>query len=755
MTSKTSKSDQVKAHPSWTRQEKWVWQKLSAGEVADFNKANGYGGKLEPKKPEGWPESRILSSKFLETILLDATYSATLTRYGVRIVGAWFKEPINFLNAILDHRLILSSSRFDSDVYLTYIKTPYLINLTGSKFYGKLNMTRTEVTLDLHMHNAEFADKVVLHGAKIGGQLSMDGSKFLGELYMEQLQVQSGLFMRNMAEFAKEVNLHNATIMETLEMDNSKFMSTLNMDNLQVYKSLFMRNGAEFAEVNLVKAKIEGSLGMNSSNFNKELTLSEATIEGSLNMKGSKFNDTLYMERTKVKGDLFMDNNAEFAKEVVLSSAKVGGTLEMVGSKFQGKINMDKIEVASSLFMRGGAEFAKEVILVGAKVGGTLDMEGSKFEGELIMDKMEVASSLFMREGAEFSKELILRGAKIGGQLSMIGSKFNGKLNMNGLEVGGSFLMGNMEKGAEFLDEVFLVGANINGQLGMSRSKFKGTLNMESIRVSESLYLIDSIAENLINMIFSDIRTNLFITGSKLENFDLTGSKIKGEFCLGSGKFPPAQWKKGAKLILRNTEVGALQDLPESWPDKIDLDGFIYKQLGGFAVEESDSFATRTLAWMKTWLKKQQVFSPQPYKQLSNILNETGHGVKAKDILYACKEQERSKSKCLYWLWRTLQKLFIGYGYRIYYLLFWVAGFTFLGAVILNLSRQGPANGMPYGIAYSLDMLLPLIRLNETHYTIQLFGFAKYYFYFQKITGYFLVSLLIYGISEIVRKPRE
>ena len=35
------------------------------------------------------------------------------------------------------------------------------------------------------------------------------------------------------------------------------------------------------------------------------------------------------------------------------------------------------------------------------------------------------------------------------------------------------------------------------------------------------------------------------------------------------------------KLILRNTNVGTLQDVPEAWPDDLELDGFTYTLLGG------------------------------------------------------------------------------------------------------------------------------------------------------------------------------
>jgi hypothetical protein len=59
---------------------------------------------------------------------------------------------------------------------------------------------------------------------------------------------------------------------------------------------------------------------------------------------------------------------------------------------------------------------------------------------------------------------------------------------------------------------------------------------------------------------------------------------------------------------------------------------------------------------------------------------------------------------------------------------------------------------MPYGFSYSLDMLLPIIRLNESHYDIILKGFAKYYFYGHIILGYVLASFLIAGLSGITKR---
>jgi hypothetical protein len=56
---------------------------------------------------------------------------------------------------------------------------------------------------------------------------------------------------------------------------------------------------------------------------------------------------------------------------------------------------------------------------------------------------------------------------------------------------------------------------------------------------------------------------------------------------------------------------------------------------------------------------------------------------------------------------------------------------------------------MTLGPIYALDMLLPIIRLREEHYKIELNGIARYYFYFHKLMGYLLGSFLVAGISGL------
>jgi uncharacterized membrane protein (DUF106 family) len=103
-------------------------------------------------------------------------------------------------------------------------------------------------------------------------------------------------------------------------------------------------------------------------------------------------------------------------------------------------------------------------------------------------------------------------------------------------------------------------------------------------------------------------------------------------------------------------------------------------------------------------------------------------------------------------LW--LQRVLIGYGYYNFLVLGWVLGFCVLDVLVLQWSDQGPAQKMPYGISYSVDMLLPIINLNEQHdaVTSHLTGWVQWYFYVHQIVGYILASFLVVGLTGLTKK---
>ena len=220
-------------------------------------------------------------------------------------------------------------------------------------------------------------------------------------------------------------------------------------------------------------------------------------------------------------------------------------------------------------------------------------------------------------------------------------AKFNNKLDMGHLKLKGSLFMSD---GAEFAD-VTMSNATVDGKVSMEGSKFRGQLDADKLKVGTSMFMRDKAEFKEVKLSRARIGADLDLAGSTLSSLDLTGSQVFGEFRLGSETHGPVVWRshKGAKLILRNTEVGVPEVTRKGWPDKLELEGFIYSRLGGFGTRISNGQTVIDVDWFPSWLERQSTYSPQPYEQLAGVLRKSGHRDKASALLYWSRERQRTE----------------------------------------------------------------------------------------------------------------
>ena len=551
----------------------------------------------------------------------------------------------------------------------------------------------------------------------------------------------------NGAYFKDKIDLNDAPIERLLGLVSSLFKSLVAMQRLTTPKVISFDGSRFDGELDMNSSVIGGHLFMGKVAEFNDVDLSGADIGGQLQMDSSRFKGKLDMDSASVGGNLYMRNGAQF-REVVLRNAKVDGQLEMDDSTFEGMLNMSSTSIRNSLLMRN-SEF-KEALLLGLKVGKQLSMIGSTFEGKLEMDSTSVGSNLLMRN-AQF-KEALLLELKVGKQLSMIGSTFEGKLNMDSTSVGSSLLMRN----AQF-KEARLAGLKVGNQLEMDGTKFKGTLIMNNVSIGSSFFMRNATFDKPASLTFLNVGSNLDARGATLSGLDLRGTRIEGELRLGRSLTKKTEWKGSfPKFTLRNARVGALQDTEDSWPDNLEreFEGFIYQRLGGLGMNEKETPYERSSKWFIDWLSKDKSYSPQPYLQLAGVLRTAGYEYKADDVLYASRERELRDSKTSPRKWRVLSVLKVtigyGYGFRYFRLLYWVLGLLVIGTFLLFINLEKDNDGKKIGFWYSLDMLLPVIKLREKHYKMDLQTPVKYYFYFHQIMGYLLIFFLIAGLSGIM-----
>jgi hypothetical protein len=696
----------VPVDPNWTKQEQFVWLNVCVGKEADFNKAPGYGGDLDPKGPNGLPESRILRSSFLETILLKDKYRSALTRLGVRITGARFTDTVDLQNAELGHDLWLDWSLLEKGVNLEAVETRRRMAFDGSKILGTFNAAGSRISEDLSMYQTEFSDDVDLSRAQVGNLLFLRGST-VASINMNGLSVGKALFMDGKAQF-KEINLIRAHIAETLDLSGATVTGVLNMDGLSVGQGLAMGNKAQFKEINLIRAHIAETLDLSSS-----------TVTGKLNMNG-----------LGVGQGLFMGDKANF-EEIDLGVAHVGGVLDLSSATVAGLLNLNQIHVDQALFMGNEAQF-KEINLVSAHIGGSLDLSSSSVTGMLNMNGISVDQVLILRDKALF-EEIDLRGAHTE-QLDLSSSTVTGMLNMNQIHVDQAVFMGNKANFAE----IDLTVAHIGGQLVLDGSTVTGKLAADYIDVGQTMTLgYGATFTDEIDLRSAKLGQDLYLSGGAFyKNVDLSGTQIGGVLGLES-----AQWLGSATLDLTGAAAGGI-DLSHSWPDRIYLNEFTYRNLSNISPNISQQ--------AETWFRKQD-YAPQPYEQLAGVLQANGLIGDATAIRYAGKERERRAASGLRWVWLFLLNYSIGFGYHLEYAFAWALGFVLLGWAVLYATGERTKHGFTLGLVYSFDMLLPLVQLDKKHDDVDLGPWPRCYFYAHKIIGVILTSFIVAGISGLTK----
>ena len=466
-----------------------------------------------------------------------------------------------------------------------------------------------------------------------------------------------------------------------------------------------------------------------------------------------RFREAVTQRGLRITGACFPD-------EINLENEHLPWPLELKHSRFENELNMIGLRADGTVSVEGS--LLKEVNLWKAQIKGRLEMNRATVEGKLNMGSASIGGSLIMKDVT--CEEVNLLEVEIGGQLFMDDATVTGNLNMNSASIGSHLLMrrfsqGNTENTNAKID---LKGAQIGGQLNMDGAMVKGNLDMNSISIGSHLLMRHNANfDDQVILRFATIRLQISLEGATFTTLDLRGATVERDLLLSKdGK--SVLWKARdetheIQLDLRNTKVGTLTASHESWPQRgLELYGFTYQQLGilGNDVEMYEQPAGKFI----DWLDRDTSFSLQPYQQLATVLRAAGKSTSADEVLFAGKNRERGETKnWAAYIRLTVIRWVIGYGIGIYtfLVLVWVVPFVVIGRLFLWLDRTRcylqPLQE-PIGFWFSLDYLLPAMRLREAHYEkVNLSSSVRVYFYIHQIIGYVLMFFVIAGFTGMVQ----
>ncbi len=502
------------------------------------------------------------------------------------------------------------------------------------------------------------------------------------------------------ARIDRALDLSYAKITFPLAIHRSAIQSGMVMQRCRLY-ALFL-SGTHTGVIDADGLRVEHDLHM-SEGFHAtgEVRLLDATIGGSLSCAKAHFSnpngDALAADGIDVKGAVFLRDEFKAEGQVRLLGATIGGTLDCSNAHLSNPdgiaLNADRIDVKGDVFLGDKFKAEGEVRLVGATIGGNLECDNSRFRNPnayaLTADRIVAKGSVFLHKGFKAEGEVRLLGAKIGGNLDCEAGQFS----------------------------------NPGGH----------AFSADRIVVEGSVFLRDR------------FRAVGFV--------DFSAARVAGYF-ISWGVEDSDQ----CTLWLDSAKIGTLWDEEKSWPAKLYLDGLVYDRLHSDSPMSSDA----RLRWLKRQGYDKDKFVPQPYVQLAKVLQEMGHEADARRILIA-KQEDPARLAMMTWyqrLWHHVLGATIVYGYRPWQAAAWIFCFVALGALLFG-SGSDPAQfektitGEPpafNNIVYSLDSFVPLVDLHQAKYRLPKGGGLRVYLWLHIGFGWLLTTLLVVGLTGLVRK---
>jgi len=433
-------------------------------------------------------------------------------------------------------------------------------------------------------------------------------------------------------------------------------------------------------------------------------------------------------EGMMIEGDLRLDNGFISRGEIEILGTTINGDFicssAYLINPLGDSLDADAIHVKGSVYLDDGFISEGHAHMRGARIDGRLDCGGGMFLGHLgsslSCDGVTVGADVFLNNGFCAEGEVNFYGARIEGQLSCDDGKFESK--------------SEFQKSND-MDETAFCGMQIH---------------------AKEIYLCDG-----------------FDPKGKI---DLEGALI--DQCLAIRR---VHVNDLYELDLRSVRTNILFDEVQSWPQNgnLQLDGFDYRNI--------DTRSPLDVEKRLNWLRAQPNggFHPQPYEQLATVLRRAGKEEDAKKIQIAKNRDNLKFGQLSMWskIWLLILDLTIGFGYKPGKAIPWAIGIIILGSIVFGVGfhlgvmtttergvEVSAAGAMKFNaVVYSIDRFIPVIDFHEADqwfpdgnngaliYRSNIFelrtgGLLCLYMYLHIFLGWMLTSLLIVGLTGLLRR---
>jgi hypothetical protein len=379
--------------------EKWVLEKVGAGEVADLKEK--FGAEEAPRQ---------LRAHFLEALLTDGFPGFKVHRSGIYLVNAIIPDPVSLEFATVSHAVFLVGCRFQGPVNCGGCEFKKSLTLKQAVFAQVANFYRLKVGLDAFLGETVFKGPVDFGGAIIEGQLVLTGARF--------------------ADQAPGANFNGCGIGQSLTLKNAVFEGPVDFTGVKV--------GGEFNAAGVHFASTEKKAILNGLKVAQSASFVKAVFKGAVDLGGAEIGSELFFDGARFEsGD----------QKVSLNGLKVGPRASFDGTAFKGPVDFSMASVTGMLIVNEarfenldrppnlfGLKVDQHAFFMNTVFQGGLSMVGTSFKNLMLIGSTDPVPTY---------KEVNLDGAMVEYSL-ILGDLHLGVLQASRLQVKGPTILKNL-----------------------------------------------------------------------------------------------------------------------------------------------------------------------------------------------------------------------------------------------------------------------------------------------------------------------
>ncbi|GAA0321580.1 hypothetical protein NE235_18825 [Actinoallomurus spadix] len=563
--------------------------------------------------------------------------------------------------------------------------------------------------------------------------------------------------------------------------------------------------GSRLPAFNGARLRLDGILNLQQSRIERGVRLDRAKVTGEVFLRGATVGAddagvALAADGMTVDGNVECDEGFTADGAVRLRGARLTGSMSLIRARLScpgGRaLDGSNLTIDGWLAVRA-ATVTGRFGLQNARIAGWIDLAAARLSNPggdaFTAGGLAVDGGVWCHRGFSAEGAVRLVGARLGGNLTLTGARLDtpggtalnvarasmADLDADGLTARGVVIMA----GAEIARRVTLRDARLGdgpddtaldadgvttGTLVMRGLEARGAVLIRTARISGRMTLADarlSASGIALRLSRTEIGADVFCHRMTVEGrVKLTGARIGRELILDRVRFVPpgdgvaldARTITVGELTLTgpvegavqldHARVGVLRDDPDHWPSALSLDGFTYD-----ALEPRLSAAERL-----TWLSRDPGgCPPQPYEQLAAFYARIGQPGQARRVLYARELHQRRTMSRVGRVWSFLQDAAVGYGYRSWRAVAWLALLLMVGSVVYGFAPPAPlkAGEAPHfnPVMYTLDLLLPIVDLGQQN-AFNPAGAQQWFSYILVAAGWVLATTIAAGAARVITR---